>query len=136
MARSMGRQGPEAACLVTVGSGCRMNPCLHTGSWTSSCFLTGWGLSAAEEGREELHMQGGAGDKRAQLLLEEALQALSLRWVSALHPAWALASNRHYRIFKSCGMKTTLGRGGWADECELRRLRPTTLFQGISSSVL
>lgn len=77
MARSVGRQGPAAACLVTVGSSCRKNPCLHTGSWASSCFRTSWGLSAAEEGGEELHMQGGAGDKRAQLLLGEALQDLS-----------------------------------------------------------
>lgn len=83
MAHGMGRQGPAAACLVTVGSSCRKNPCLHTGSWASSCFRTSWGLSAAEEGREELYMQGGAGDKRAQLLLGEALQDLSLHWVSA-----------------------------------------------------
>lgn len=78
MTRSVGRQGPAAACLVTVGSSCRKNPCLHTGSYASSCFRTGWGLSAAEEGREELHMQGGAGDKRTQLLLGEVRQALFL----------------------------------------------------------
>lgn len=58
----------------------------------SSCFRTGWGLSAAE-GREELQKQGGAGGKGAPLLLGEAL-----------------GSSRHSRILKSCGMETVLGR--------------------------
>lgn len=46
------------------GSSCRKNPCLCTGARSSRSFWTGWGLSAAEEGREKLHTQSRAGNTK------------------------------------------------------------------------
>lgn len=65
--RSMDRRGPAARLPShrggLPGSSCRRNPCLYTGVWSSS-FLTDWGLSAAEEGREELHTQSKTGNTK------------------------------------------------------------------------
>lgn len=110
MACSMGRQSPAAACLVTVGSSRRKNPCLHTASWASSCSGTSWGLSAAEEGREELHMQGGAGDKRLGYCWVRLCRASPCITFCLFSRAQALGSNRHYRFLKACGMEAMLGR--------------------------
>lgn len=66
--RSTDRRGPAARLPIhrggLPGSSCRKNPCLTTGARSSRSFRTGWGLSAAEEGREELHTQSRAGNTK------------------------------------------------------------------------
>lgn len=86
-ARSVDRQGP-AACLPIhrgglPGSSCRRSLCLGTGARSSRTFRTGWGLSAAVEGREELHTQSRAGNTKQGLVISRQ---------SSIRPFPALAS--------------------------------------------
>lgn len=72
-ARSTDRQGPAAHLPIhrggLPGSSCRRNPGLGTGARSSRTFRTGWGLLAAEEGRQELHMQSRAGNTKQGLVI-------------------------------------------------------------------
>lgn len=90
---SMDRQGPVARLPIhrggLPGSSCRRNLCLCTGARSSRNFRTGWGLSAAEEGREELHTQSRAGNTKRGLVIfrqssSRPLSSLSNRLGSCL----------------------------------------------------
>lgn len=90
--RSMDRQGPTARLPIhrggLPGSSCKRNPCLCTGARSSRNFRTGWGLSAAEEGREELRTQSRAGNTNvARLFPGRTPSDPPLRLATASGPA-------------------------------------------------
>lgn len=115
--RSMDRRGPAARLPIhrggLPGSSCRKNPCLTTGARSSRSFRTGWGLSAAEEGREELHTQSRAGNtKQASVISRQSSIGPLPSLGSCLGPGFQNSLLRDLDFFKTCTGLSLCWAGG------------------------